>query len=373
MTKKSKLAILVVDDSPVNLKLLQNVLIREGYAVFTAENGPLSRQLALEYQPDLILLDIMMPDENGFEVIRQLKKNSRTSSIPVIFLTGKDKLDDKITGFDLGAVDYITKPFHVKEVLARVRLHLRLSLATNSMIAVQTEKLKQLQHAQRSMMIKPEDLPAAGFGVCYLSLLEAGGDIYDVLKISDEIFGYFVGDVSGHDIATSYITAAVKALLKQNCTLVYEPMESMKMINDVLMEVLSDGKYLTASYVRLNRRTKQMSVINSGHLPVVYIPVNKEARLIESEGDILGIFNNACFGRRDIVVEKGDRFFMYTDGLIEKPGQKKVWAQGLQELLKACEQIKKIPVRESAEKLKHLMLGQSYLPEDDILVLGVEI
>ena len=373
MTDNQNIIILIVDDNPLNLKLLQGTLIREGYQVIMSMNGPEARKLAFERPPDLILLDIMMPEENGFEVIKRLKEDSRTVSIPVIFLTAVDELDHKIRGFDLGAVDYITKPFHIREVLSRVRLHLKLSLATNSLVAYQAEKLRQIQDGQASMLVVPEELPEARFSVYYKSLLDAGGDFYDVVQISEDIFGYFVGDMSGHDITTSYMTAAVKALLNQNCIPVYEPVESLRMVNNVLVEVLPDGKYMTACYVRLNRKSKQMTIVNGGHPPVVYLPVKGEPRFIELEGDILGIFSDVYFGHQDIKVKEGDRFFMFTDGLIEKPEEKQVWTGGLQDLLNACFQLKDTPFRESAEGLANLMIGKGNKSGDDIVVLGIEV
>ncbi|MBW2100992.1 MAG: response regulator, partial [Deltaproteobacteria bacterium] len=135
MPAASRFSILAVDDNPSNLKLLEVSLGKEGYRILTAADGPSAREIAATEKPDLILLDIIMPGENGFDVIKHLKSNSATASIPVIFLTGINEIDYKLAGFKLGAVDYITKPFHPLEVLARVRLHLKLSIATNSLIA----------------------------------------------------------------------------------------------------------------------------------------------------------------------------------------------------------------------------------------------
>jgi sigma-B regulation protein RsbU (phosphoserine phosphatase) len=267
-------SVLAVDDNLLNLKLIEKALSKEGYQIHAADNGPDARAVALEKQPDLILLDIEMPGENGFDVIKQLKDNAATNAIPVLFLTGVSDVDAKLKGFDLGAVDYITKPFHPQEVLARVRIHLKLSIATNSLIQDQAGKLRQVTEAQAAMLPQPDDFPAACFGVYYKALEEAGGDFYDILNISDNITGYFVADSSGHDIETSYMTASVKALLAQNCTPVYSPSESMKMINDVLVEILPSGKYLTACYMHINRSTMKATIINAGHPPVVCLPLD---------------------------------------------------------------------------------------------------
>ncbi len=365
---------MVVDDNPVNIRLLEQALTKTGYHVLTATEGASARDLAAACRPDLILLDIMMPGEDGFDVIKKLKNSVSTHPIPIIFLTSRNELDAKMNGFELGAVDYVTKPFHVEEVLARVRLHLRLSLATNSLVQTQAEKLRQLRDAQSAMLVEPEDLPGARFSACYLSFHEAGGDFYDVLPISEDIFGYFVGDLSGHDIATGYMTAAVKALLAQNCIPIYQPQESMGMINNVLMEILSDGKYMTACYALLNRKTNQMTLVNAGHPPVVYHPKDGEPTLIKLPGDILGAFKQVRFGIRKISVSKGDRFFLYSDGLIETGENKEmVWTRNLENLRHVCSRLKNTPLEGCAKMLVDLMLEKSPEPDDDIVMLGIEV
>ncbi|MDY6825176.1 MAG: COR domain-containing protein [Thermodesulfobacteriota bacterium] len=124
-----KSLVLVVDDNLLNLKLLTTTLDNHGYRTLMATDGPTARQFAVTEKPDLILLDVKMPDEDGFEVIKQLKSNPVTASIPVILISGMSELESMLTGFELGAVDYITKPFHPLEVLARIRNHLLLSVS----------------------------------------------------------------------------------------------------------------------------------------------------------------------------------------------------------------------------------------------------
>ncbi len=116
--------ILVVDDSHVSLCLLVSMLAEQGYKVQTASNGRIALAAAQTDPPDLILLDIMMPEMNGYQVCRRLKADERTSDIPVIFISAMNEVLDKVTAFSSGGVDYITKPFQVEEVLARVTTHL---------------------------------------------------------------------------------------------------------------------------------------------------------------------------------------------------------------------------------------------------------
>jgi DNA-binding response OmpR family regulator len=118
--------ILLVDDQPDNLRLLSALLSERGYEPRGVINGQMAIKAAKSSQPDLILLDIVMPKMDGYEICEQLKGDPKTREIPVIFISAKDETIDKVRAFGLGAVDYITKPFHVDEVLARIENHLSL-------------------------------------------------------------------------------------------------------------------------------------------------------------------------------------------------------------------------------------------------------
>lgn len=118
--------VLIVDDTPANLRLLAGLLDSAGYQVRPARDGRMALSVAQSAPLDLILLDIMMPEMDGYEVCRQLKADERTRAIPVIFISALDDVHDKVRSFSLGAVDYVAKPFQAEEVLARVRSHITL-------------------------------------------------------------------------------------------------------------------------------------------------------------------------------------------------------------------------------------------------------
>ena len=118
--------IMVVDDTPANLRLLDNVLRERGYQVFAFRNGDLALNAARRNPPDLILLDVNMPDMNGYEVCEKLKADPGLQDIPVIFISAMNETMDKVRAFSTGGVDYVSKPFQVEEVEARVRTHLKL-------------------------------------------------------------------------------------------------------------------------------------------------------------------------------------------------------------------------------------------------------
>jgi CheY-like chemotaxis protein len=127
MTMPKKPTILVVDDMPFNIKVLTTLLGKNNFNVLVAENGKAALEVIKITLPHLILLDIMMPEMDGFEVCRLLKAEPKTQNIPIIFITALSEPEDKVKGFKLGAVDYITKPFRREEILARVKTHLHLS------------------------------------------------------------------------------------------------------------------------------------------------------------------------------------------------------------------------------------------------------
>src|SRR5690349_14898572 len=119
--------ILVVDDNPVNLDLLSNMLLDRAYRVRVATNGRRALAAARSRAPDLVMLDINMPEMDGYEVCRQLKGDAATSDIPVIFISALDEAMDKVRAFEVGGADYVTKPFQFEEVLARIENQLKLS------------------------------------------------------------------------------------------------------------------------------------------------------------------------------------------------------------------------------------------------------
>jgi len=374
MNKNNNLTILIVDDTPVMLTVLQKFLELEGYSVIAVDNGSEARKIAQEKQPHLILLDIMMPGESGLETCTLLKQNPATVDIPVIFISAITDVSSKVEGFNIGAVDYITKPFEKMEVLARVRLHLKLQMAYKTVIEAQSEKLKQVKEAQESILIKPSDYPQAKFGVSYRPIQEAGGDFYDVIAVSENISGYFVADVSGHDLKSSYLTSALKALIAQNANLMYKPEETMKMMNQVLTTIAPPGKYLTAVYLYLNRLQLQLTCVNAGHPPVIVVDTHGNSQLIESDGDVLGAFEMVCFTPLTRKVARGDRFYLYTDGFIEGFGDnKKTRTEGLVDLCKLCSETKSLAIQEAVDHINSTLFPPDKAQEDDLLLMGVEV
>ena len=155
---------MIVDDRPDNLRLLSQILASEGYKVRKVLDGNHALDAAQLDPPDLILLDIMMPEMDGYEVCRRLKGDERTQTIPVLFLSALDVLEDKIKAFSVGGVDYITKPFQKEEVVARVSAHLQiqaLTQALKSQNTALTEEIEQRKVIEADLKKALQDLKNA--------------------------------------------------------------------------------------------------------------------------------------------------------------------------------------------------------------------
>ena len=125
-SQRHEAAILIVDDAPANLELLRKLMSEQGYQTYVATSGERALAIAQRAQPDLILLDVLMPDMDGIETCRRLKQHPLTQRIPVIFMSAKTETEDVVAGLDCGAVDYIRKPLRMAEVCARVRAQLKI-------------------------------------------------------------------------------------------------------------------------------------------------------------------------------------------------------------------------------------------------------
>ncbi|MEM1279089.1 MAG: response regulator, partial [Cyanobacteria bacterium P01_H01_bin.152] len=146
--------ILIVDDKPDNLRVLSALLNEKHYKVRSVISGRLALMVAQEAQPDLILLDVMMPDINGYEVCRHLKRQETTAGIPIIFLSALDTPIDKVKAFEVGGVDFITKPFHAEEVMIRIDTQLKLKQAQRELQAINLELEKRVK--KRTVQLENE-------------------------------------------------------------------------------------------------------------------------------------------------------------------------------------------------------------------------
>ncbi len=315
--------VLLVDDNPTNLQVLFQTLEGRGYNQLVAKNGETALAIAGKAHPHLILLDIMMPGMDGYEVCRQLKADPTTQEIPVIFLSALGDTKDKVQGLNLGAVDYITKPFQPEEVIARVNTHLTIYRLKREV----QEKRDELEHelqlvAEEQRNLLPHRLPqieGLKLAAHYETSRYAGGDYYDIIQLPDDRWGFMMADAAGHSTSAAVLVAMTCALLRSLPEPPVEPDKVLKSINTHLCD-LSDDNFITALYTVYDAKSHTLSIARAGHPPpILYRPENGKAIELPCKG----VFPMAIDPYGDVPLTKtklqaGDRMLLYTDGITER-------------------------------------------------------
>jgi sigma-B regulation protein RsbU (phosphoserine phosphatase) len=232
------------------------------------------------------------------------------------------------------------------------------------------ERIGRLVSSQQSLMPLPGNLGEASFQVHMRQALRAGGDFYDVIPVATSIIDYIVADASGHDLGVTLWTASFKTLLAEYASILYPPQDICRMLNRSLRRILPPDSYFTAMYARLNRASNKLMLVNAGHPSVIIVDSrNGEARLLYQEGDLVGIFSDASFGVMELAVNKGDMFFMYSDGLVEAGGSRE---EGTARLIEACRACAKAPSGDVVPSIISAMMVPEE-PEDDVVLMMVEV
>jgi serine phosphatase RsbU (regulator of sigma subunit) len=317
-------SILLVDDNPTNLQVLFQTLEGVGCKLLIAKNGNGALAIAGKALPDLILLDIMMPDIDGYEVCRQLKADPATADIPVIFLSALGETEDKVKGLRLGAVDYITKPFQPDEVIARVNTHLtihRLKREVESQKDQLKHELEVVSEVQRKLL--PKKLPEIdGFKLAahYETSRYAGGDYYDTIEIAENRWGFLIADAEGHSAPAAVLMAMTCALFRAYSDSANDPAAVLHYLNQHLCKV-ADPSFMTALYAVYDSTQQTMRIARAGQpLPMIYRASEKKAfELINPGVYPLGIEPYQIeIPVTEVKLRSGDRFLVYTDGLSER-------------------------------------------------------
>src|SRR5271169_2288147 len=249
---EDKKLVLVVDDATANLQVV-HAMLKDDFRVRVATSG--AKALALvkdKPQPDLILLDVMMPEMDGYEVCSILKATPEAKDIPVIFLTGKTKCDEETRGFEVGAVDYIHKPFSPAVVQARVHTHLVLREAREQLARQLLTINNELEMAREiQLSILPHEVPTIrGLGIAarYLPMNSVAGDFYDFILVDERRVGILIADVSGHGLPAALIASMLKVALSAQTAHAADP---ARVLNGLNHSLCGKFKYhfVTAAYI----------------------------------------------------------------------------------------------------------------------------
>ncbi len=401
--------ILVVDDNKVNLKLLSAILRREGYRVLEAQDGRKALETARKHKPDLVLLDVVMPHLDGYRVCRKLKEDPETENIPVIFLSARAEAEDKIKGLEIGAADYVTKPFDKGEVLARVRSQLRIRNLTKKLMKANRQlndkqrkldlDLRAAAGIQRSLL--PQQFlktPALESAWKFMPCESIGGDIFNIARIDEHHFAFYILDVSGHGVPSALITVSVSQMLQPHTGNIVKrgindhpyyaissPSEVLSTLDQLMApgEVLSRldreypierfDKFFTIVYLLLDVRTGKVRYSNGGHPPPFLIHPDGSYEKLDVGGPLIGLGGILPFENGELTLKARDRVILYTDGVLEqRNGQGDFF--GEKRCLDVLVAHRASPLDRQLDALMETVLafGPDGKPQDDISLLGIQ-
>jgi len=315
-----KKTVLLVDDAPANIQIVNSIL-KDIYKIRIATNGAKALELAkVAPPPDLILLDVMMPEMDGYEVCTHLKLDHVTRDIPVIFLTGQTEVEDETRGFDVGAVDYIHKPFSPAVVKARVHTHLVLRGIREQLAQQLLTIQKELETARQiQLSILPSEIPKIeGLDIAarYIPMTSVAGDFYDFIVVDEKHIGVLVADVSGHGMPAALIASMLKIALSAQAVHAAEPAQVLLGLNQALCGKFQHH-FVTAAYLYFDMQKRTLTYAGAGHPPLLLSGGPEGVRSIEENGLFLGKFSFATYTSVVVPLKAGDRVLLYTDGIPE--------------------------------------------------------
>lgn len=315
--------ILIVDDMAVNRKQIKLVLKDMAEIDFyEAEDGFQAIKEVEDHDIDLIILDLMMPGKDGFDVLRELKANLNFKDIPIIVYSGMDNIDSVNQALELGAYDYFTKPLTMDQIKFIVPTKVKNALESyvqRKVIVRMHEKVKlELMLAnilQQTLLATSKQGPLADMYGKYLSCDEIGGNFYECVQLDDGMW-FIMADVSSHGVAAAMISSMIKVDFNNCIKSLYSPAEVLQHINNNFYRMMKGDYSFTAVVGRI--QGKNLDVANAGHnYPIFYTKTTDSVHLLPLKDEPLGIVLQTEFKSQRFIVGKDDILFLYTDGLFD--------------------------------------------------------
>lgn len=308
--------ILLVDDSPANLRLLSKILSEEGYTVRAAPSGASALSTIRKEAPDLVLLDIIMPDMDGYEVCRALKNDEETRDIPIIFLSAKDEVEDKVKAFQAGGIDYIPKPYQMEEVLVRVKTHLDLIRIRKR----EREELVLAGQVQRSILPTDfSDIDSFNIILHYLPCGEVGGDIYDIARLDNTRVRIFIADAIGHGVRGALVSMLIKSEYEKIKAVYSDPAMLLKNLNHAFLTRYENLYDFFPALVMDFHTDKKNIVFSSAGLKSQFMIKNNDSLIpLSTRGKMIGIASGSLFENSEQSYSDKDKVLIFTDGLYEQ-------------------------------------------------------
>ncbi len=390
-TAETTARVLLVDDTATNLQVLFQTLDGRGYELFIAQTGEEALQSIRQTRPDLVLLDIMMPGIDGYETCRQLKADEDLRDTTVIFMSALDDTADKVRGLELGAVDYITKPFQAEEVLAHVNTHLQIRRLTKALERTNAELEQSVARMKRDLdaaadvqkAILPKALPRSRgytFAWEYHPCDELAGDALNLIPFDERHIGIYVVDVSGHGVPAALLAMSVTHSLAHRGEdavtaghAIASPTTVVARLNQHFQMERQANRYFTMIYGILDRSEHAFRYVAAGHPGPIVLRPGQSVEPFDSTGLPVGIVPEDQFEENTVHLQPGDRMYLFSDGMLEEMNASREQF-GQDRLYAAVEAVRHL---ELSEGLPHIVQslrdwsGRTAF-SDDVTLLGVE-
>jgi sigma-B regulation protein RsbU (phosphoserine phosphatase) len=318
--------VLIVDDVKDNVDVLVNAL-RDEYKLSVALDGTAALRSVEKQSPDLVLLDIMMPGIDGYEVCRQLRARAATREVPVMFLSALEDVTNKARGFEVGGNDYLTKPFELLEVKARVRSLLKAKAYADAVREAMARDLRIAREIQMGILPANPAAITKGSGLDVHAVIEparqVGGDLYEVLRVSDSRVVVALGDVSGKGIPAALFMAVAVTVLRTLARQIEQPDEILRRLNEELVEQNPRGMFVTLQCLVFDTTARQVLCAGAGHHQLAVLAPNQQPRLAcASTGRPIGLMPANHIECERMQLEAGETFVLYSDGVSEAMNSK---------------------------------------------------
>ena len=324
MKELSDCRVLIVDDVKANVDILVGAL-RDEYKLSVALSGQQALDAVRVSAPDLVLLDIVMPDIDGYEVCRRLRAAEATHELPVMFLSSLEDVRDKAYGFEVGGNDYLSKPFEILEVKARVRSLLKAKAYAEAVKEAAERELRVAREIQIGLL--PADIATLtdGTGLEIHALLEparqVGGDLYSVQRLNEDRLLVAIGDVSGKGIPAALFMAVAMTLLR-NMVRHGKPLEQILCeINDELFSHNPRHMFVTLQCLIIDVAKRTVRCANAGHHAAIRVRSGAPPEpVLTSTGRVLGLLPADEITTQTMPFLPGDTLVLFTDGVSEAYG-----------------------------------------------------
>jgi sigma-B regulation protein RsbU (phosphoserine phosphatase) len=332
----SKIKILIVDDEPFNIDYIEQELEDSEYEIISATNGREAIQKVQQVAPDLMLLDIMMPVMDGFEVLTQLKADPETRDMPIIVISANDDIKSVVRGIELGAEDYLPKPFEPALLNARISS----SLGKKQLLDLQKLYLKSLEREleigrEIQLGFLPPQLPMVEgweLAAYFKAAREVAGDYYDAFLLPDGNLTCVVGDVVGKGVGAAIYMSLFRSLIRATAKSDYyslnpklEGVSSVErlqyvvsFVNDYVAETHGHtSMFSTLIVCIINLKEHRLAYINGGNEPAILAKNSGEMSLLWPTGPIVGVIPQAEYKVEELTMEANDLLLVYSDGVTD--------------------------------------------------------